>query len=88
LGVKAILEQAPHGRPKKTKRSPAPAFHAATKAARLAMREAYGWFYAAFRDAAEKLRKGETGWKFPEGAFPPALPFARGDLAQAWRQAA
>ena len=88
LGRESILRQAPHERPKKTKRSSAPAFHAATKAARRAMREAYGWFYAAYRDAAEKLRKGERGWSFPEGSFPPALPFARGDLAQAWREAA
>ena len=88
LGVKAILAQSPHQKPKKTKKSPAPGFHAATKAARLAMREAYGWFYAAYRDAADRLRKGERSVGFPEGSFPPALPFARGDLAQAWREAA
>jgi hypothetical protein len=29
LGVKAILAQSPHQQPKKTKKSPAPAFHAA-----------------------------------------------------------
>jgi hypothetical protein len=52
------------------------------------MREAYGWFYAAYRDAAEELRKGKGGWSFPEGSFPPSLPFVRGDLAQAWREAA
>lgn len=88
LGVKAILAQFPHQKPKKTRKSPAPGFHAATKAARLALREAYGWFYAAYREAADRLRKGERAVGFPEGSFPPALPFVRGDLAQAWRAAA
>jgi REP element-mobilizing transposase RayT len=88
LGVKAILAQSPHQKPKKTKKSPAPGFHAATKAARLALWEAYGLFYAAYREAAEKLRKGVGFGGFPEGSFPPALPFARGALVQAWREAA
>jgi hypothetical protein len=88
LGVKAILAQSPHQKPKRTKKSPAPGFHAATKAARLALREAYGWFYAAYREAADRLRKGERSVGFPEGSFPPALPFARGSLAQEWRAAA
>ncbi len=88
LGVKAILAQSPHQKPRKTKRSPAPAFHAATKAARRALWEAYGFFYAAYREAAERLRKGDRSAGFPEGSFPPALPFARGALAQAWREAA
>lgn len=87
LGTKAILAQSPHEKPKKTRRSPAPAFHAATKAARLALWAAYGLFYAAYRDAAEKLRKGDRSGGFPEGSFPPCLPFARGALAQAWREA-
>jgi hypothetical protein len=88
LGPMAVLEQSPHEKPKQTKQSAAPGFHAATKAARTALREAYGWFYAAYRDAAEKLRKGDRSSSFPEGSFPPALPFARGALTQAWREAA
>jgi len=88
LGVKAILAQSPHQKPKKTKKSPAPAFHAATKAARLALRDAYALFLAAYREAAEKLRQGDRSNRFPEGSFPPALPFVRGALPSTWRLAA
>ena len=37
--------------------------------------EAYAWFMAASRDAAEKLRAGDRDPPFPAGRFPPALPF-------------
>lgn len=77
LGVAKILRQHPHSKPKKSKTSPAPGFHAATKAARRALWEAYGWFYAAFREAAEKLKTGDRSARFPVGSFPPGLPFVR-----------
>lgn len=38
LGAAAILRQHPHSCPNKTKKSPAPRFHAATKAAREVLR--------------------------------------------------
>ncbi len=75
LGVEAILRQDPHTRPNQTKRSPAPAYHAATKAARETFWEAYSAFVAAFREAAEKLKAGDRAARFPAGSFPPALPF-------------
>jgi REP element-mobilizing transposase RayT len=78
LGVAAILAQNPHAHPERPKKSPAPLVHAATKAARLFFREAYAWFVAAYREAAEKLRKGNLGARFPVGSFPPALPFVGG----------
>src|SRR3954463_10952550 len=59
LGVEAILARDPLYRPKKLARSPAPRVHAATRAARKAFYEAYSWFVGAFRDAAEKLRRGD-----------------------------
>ena len=37
--------------------------------------EAYGWFLAAHQQAAEKLRSGNLSVAFPEGSFPPSLPF-------------
>jgi hypothetical protein len=37
--------------------------------------EAYAWFVAAYRDAAEKLRAGDLDPPFPPGCFPPAMPF-------------
>lgn len=75
LGVKAIQRQNAKRRPNRIKRSPAPAFHAASKHARLALSEAYHWFVAAYREAAERLRAGDRDAPFPEGCFPPSLPF-------------
>jgi hypothetical protein len=77
LGLGAVLRQNPLTRPNKTKKSPAPRFHAATKAIRDGLREAYGLFLAAFRDAAEQLKAGDRSAKFPLGSFPPGLPFVR-----------
>ena len=55
--------------------SPAPMVHAATKRVRKELRAAYGWFLAAFREAADKLKKGDRDAPFPHGSFPPHLPF-------------
>ena len=76
-GAAAILRQHPHTCPSKSKKSPAPRFHAATKAAREALRMAYGLFLAAFREAAERLKGGDRTARFPNGCFPPGLPFVR-----------
>ncbi|MEA2564028.1 MAG: REP-associated tyrosine transposase [Acidobacteriota bacterium] len=75
LGAEAILRLDPHSRPNQTKKSPAPAYHAASKAARESFWEAYSAFVTAFREAADKLKTGEWPVKFPSGSFPPALPF-------------
>jgi hypothetical protein len=77
LGREAILRQHPHTRPNRTKKSPAPLFHAASKAVRQELRAAYGHFVAAFREAAERLRAGDRLAAFPQGSFPPGLPFVR-----------
>jgi hypothetical protein len=69
------ISQRRSGRPKKSKKSPAPLFHAASKATRLALYAMYGEFVAAFRTASEKLRGGDRAAPFPAGSFPPALPF-------------
>jgi hypothetical protein len=78
LGVEAILAKDPQHRPASLACSPAPLVHAATKAARKAFYDAYAWFVAAFRQAAEKLRQGNRNAVFPAGSFPPALPFVAG----------
>ena len=78
LGVEAILAKDPQQRPASVACSPAPRVHAATKAARKAFYDAYAWFVAAFRQAAEKLRQGDRSASFPTGSFPPALPFVAG----------
>jgi REP element-mobilizing transposase RayT len=77
LGADAVRRQQPHTRPNRTKKSPAPLFHAASRRAYLELREAYSRFMAAFRDAAEKLKAGDRTAAFPEGSFPPASPFVR-----------
>jgi hypothetical protein len=78
LGASAVRGQHPFDYPKKPKKSPAPLFHAASKAARQELYDAYRWFVAAFRGAAEKLRAGNLTVPFPTGSFPPALPFVTG----------
>lgn len=65
----------PHQRPEKTKRSPAPLVHAATREVRQRFRQAYALFADAYREAAELLRRGHSVVAFPEGSFPPRLPF-------------
>jgi len=62
-------------RTKRLKKSPAPLFHAASKAMRHYFYEGFSWFVAAYRTAAEKLQKGDPAPRFPLGSFPPALPF-------------
>src|SRR6185436_1413882 len=81
LGVAGILRQNPQTRPNWTKKSPAPAFHAATKAIRKTLWEMYAAFLAAFREAAEKWRVGDRTAKFPMGSFPPGLPFVTAEAA-------
>lgn len=78
LGPVAILAQSPQSQPARTKRSPAPAVHAASVAVRRELRNAYFWFVASYRDAAEKLRAGKRDQPFPLGCFPPAMPFVGG----------
>jgi hypothetical protein len=78
LGPATILTQDPHRQPARSKKSPAPAFHAASQAVRRGLREAYSLFVAAYRGAAEKLRTGNRNAHFPLGSFPPALPFVGG----------
>ncbi len=75
LGVRRILRQRQLDRPKRLKKSPAPFCHAASKKVRRAFWEAYSLFYAAYREAAEKLKAGDLSAVFPQGSFPPPQPF-------------
>jgi len=75
FGADAILRQDPTKRPHHVKTSPAPLFHAASRRVRRELRDAYYAFVAAYREAAEKLRAGIRDVIFPQGSFPPALPF-------------
>ena len=75
LGRRAVLRQNPQHRPQRAKRSRTPLVHAASRAARLRVLEAYRAFVARYRQAAKQLKQGRLGVRFPPGSFPPALPF-------------
>jgi hypothetical protein len=74
-GLEAVLRRHPHSQPLHSKKSPAAALHAATEPARLALRDAYRIFLAAYRSASDRLRAGDRTAVLPEGSFPPRLPF-------------
>lgn len=75
LGADAIRARDPETRPEDIETRPAPRVHAATRQARKAWRDAYAWFVACYREAADTLKKGDRNARFPEGCFPPGLPF-------------
>ena len=75
LGVKKIMRVRPHKRPKKVERSRKPRFHAIKDSARQRMREAYAAVLMAYLIASERLKAGDRDADFPEGTFPPGLPF-------------
>ena len=75
LGLKAIFSRHPHDRPSEIKKTWAPAFHAATNAARGELVGAYKLFVQGYREAAKRLREGDVRARFPGGSFPPRLPW-------------
>lgn len=75
LGAREVLLQDPHDKPLHPKWSPAPLIHCVSKQIRDRLREAYGCFYSAYRQAADRLQGGDLLAVFPEGAFPPPRPF-------------
>jgi hypothetical protein len=77
MGARAIRRQNPHDKPKAFKPSPAPLFHAANREDFWAMLNARKAKVAAYRNASERLKRGETDVEFPEGCFPPRLPFVK-----------
>jgi REP element-mobilizing transposase RayT len=75
LGVRGVLGEHPHSHPKVLKRSPAPIVHASTQARRHSFVASYVAFQDGFYSAGHRLRAGEVWVEFPEGAFPPPMPF-------------
>lgn len=75
MGAAKILAQHPWTRPERVKKSPAPLLQAASKA----MRQVLGFalFVAAYRAAADKLKRGDPNPGFPRGCFPPATSAAQ-----------
>ncbi|MCP3997779.1 MAG: hypothetical protein GY722_22360 [bacterium] len=76
--METIRNQDPLRRPARSKRSPKPPCHAATKAMRERFRQAYRAFVEMFQEASLKVKFGMvTAAIFPKGSFPPSLPFIR-----------
>ena len=77
LGAAAVLRQDPHEAPVESSSRPAPVCHAATAKVRAAFRAAYDAFTAAFRKAAEVVRRGVDPSRadFPPGSFPRPASF-------------
>lgn len=74
-GARAVLRRDPHARPARSKRAPAPRFHAKTREAWLALRESVQIFAEEFRAATDLLNAGDPEPRFPPGSFPPNLPY-------------
>ena len=73
-----IRGQDPLRRPVKSKRSPKPLCHAASKEMRKRMRLACRGFVAMFQEASLKVKFGKAAEAiFPKGSFPPTLPFIK-----------
>ena len=83
LGVKKILSAAPDFRPPEVKRSPKRRFHASDPKVRASMRTLWRDLIRAYREASNRFRSGKASdavaviekGLFPEGMFPPNLPF-------------
>lgn len=76
-GRRAVKAMNPHHRPKNPKRTPANLIHHVKRKAKDVYLAAYRIFVTAFRAAAARLKKGDPSPGFPEGSFPPGLPFVR-----------
>lgn len=77
-GMAAVRNQNPMERAMKSKRSPIPLCHAASRAIRERVKRAYRGFVTAFREASLKVKCGRVSEAiFPRGSFPPSLPFIR-----------
>jgi len=72
--LRRLLQLHPHARPARSKRSPAPYIHAASKAIRKAFVRTYREFASAYREAAQRLRAGDRNVIFPPRCFLPSLP--------------
>ncbi len=82
LGAAAIRNQHPHQRLARGKKSPASAAHAASKAVRKQLKEAYRLFVEAYRQAAVRLRSGNYSVEFPQSCVPPPRPCVSSVLEQ------
>ncbi|MBZ0112953.1 MAG: hypothetical protein K8J08_10860 [Thermoanaerobaculia bacterium] len=77
LGARRIMNQHPHSEPRNTKRSPAPLVHAASPEEWITYKRTWLYYVDCYREAANRLKKGDFTVIFPEGSIPPRLPSFR-----------
>ncbi len=77
-GMDRIRDQNPLTRSPRSKGSPKPLCHAASKEMRERVVKAYRGFVNMFREASLKVKLGNVAAaRFPKCSFPPSLPFTR-----------
>lgn len=72
-GEKAVMKGHPHQRPTHLSSSPRPLFHAASKKARLDLRNRFREWLHRYRTASELWRSRDHATNFPPWSFPPPL---------------
>jgi putative transposase len=90
VGVAKVLAVDPHAAPAESSRSPAPLCHTSRRELRDWFRASYRAFVAAFRLAANALRRlgpASLPQPFPPGAFPPRLQYTDA-LPVSWHETA
>lgn len=77
VGRAKTMVKPDHDRARGLRRSPAPYFHCASERVRQELLNAYRWFLVSYRQATERLKRGDPDAGFPEGSFLPPLPLSR-----------
>ena len=74
-GPGVILATDPHSHPDEPKRSPAPPCHTSMKSLHREFMAAHYAFTDAYVEASALFRSGKRNTTFPDGCFPPPLPY-------------
>jgi hypothetical protein len=75
VGAKKLRQLGPNHCAAHPARSPKPLIHAACQETRRRFREGWRLFVEAYCAAAKRLKAGDREVEFPEGCYPPGLPF-------------
>lgn len=75
FGPRRVRKVHPHHAPERVALDPMPRVFAMNPNRRRRILEGIAAVTAAYRDAADRLQKGVAGAGFPEGTFPPGLPY-------------
>ena len=83
LGVKKVLRVNPRHRPADPKRGPRPLCHASTMQLRKEYKRMYDNFVSLYRQAVDRLTKGEKDVRFPGECFLPSFLYREGMVVSA-----